>query len=257
MRNAQRHSLDSFFRRGRACVNAPAILVQALEKNYGPVPALRGIDLEVAEGEAIAILGPNGAGKSTLLNLLSGLTRPDKGVLNVGVGEPCKDRRHARARIGLVGHETFLYPTLTARENLIFAGELYGVPDPKQRADELLAEQDLTHAAHRLVKGFSRGMAQRVAIARGLVHNPPILLLDEPFTGLDHSSTESLCARLCAIRDGGKTIVLVSHDLALAARIADQAVILKRGKVVHRCSGGQLTQSRLEQQYRNAVKPRA
>jgi len=241
---------------GHACVNPPAILVQALEKNYGPVPALRGIDLEVAAGEAIAVLGPNGAGKSTLLNLLSGLTRPNKGTLEIGAGEPCKDRRHARARIGLVGHETFLYPTLTARENLIFAAKLYGVANPKQRADELLAEQDLSHAAHRAVKGFSRGMAQRVAIARGLIHNPPILLLDEPFTGLDHSSTEMLCAKLCAIRDAGKTIVLVSHDLALAAKIADQAVLLVRGKIVHRCSGDQLTQSYLEQQYRNAVVPR-
>jgi heme exporter protein A len=238
-------------------VNPPAILVQALEKNYGPVPALRGIDLEVAEGEAIAVLGPNGAGKSTLLNLLSGLTRPNKGTLNVGVGEPCKDRRRARARIGLIGHETFLYPTLTARENLIFAGELYGLANPKQRADELLAEQQLEHAAHRKVKGFSRGMAQRVAIARGLIHDPAILLLDEPFTGLDHSSTEMLCAKLCKIRDAGKTIVLVSHDLALASKIADQAVLLVRGQIVHRCSGQQVTQSHLEQQYRSAVEPRS
>ena len=172
-------------------------------------------------------------------------------------GEPCKDRRRARARIGLIGHETFLYPTLTARENLIFAGELYGLANPKQRADELLAEQQLEHAAHRKVKGFSRGMAQRVAIARGLIHDPPILLLDEPFTGLDHSSTEMLCAKLCGIRDAGKTIVLVSHDLALAAKIADQAILLVRGKIVHRCSGQQLTQSHLEQQYRSAVEPRS
>lgn len=237
-------------------MNAPAILVQALEKNYGPVPALRGIDFEVAAGETVAVLGPNGAGKSTLLNLLSGLTRPDKGTLTVGVGEPCKDRRRARARVGLIGHETFLYPTLTARENLIFAGELYGVSNPKQRADELLAEQKLEHAAHRAVKGFSRGMAQRVAIARGLVHDPPILLMDEPFTGLDHSSTEMLCAKLCEIRDAGKTIVLVSHDLSLAAKISNQAILLVRGKIVHRCSGQQLTQDHLEQQYRSAVEPR-
>jgi heme exporter protein A len=234
-------------------LSEPTIRVAGLEKSYGPVPALRGIDFDVAAGETIAVLGPNGAGKSTLLRLLAGLTRPSAGRLEVGGASD--DRRRARSRIGLIGHETFLYPALTARENLIFAGNLYGLPDPEARADRLLAEQKLEHAAHRPIKQFSRGMAQRVSIARGLLHDPPILLLDEPFTGLDHSAATQLSEKLRAIRDGGKTVVLVSHDLPRSAAIANKAIVLVRGQVAHRSvlSSDQLPQ--LEHAYRQAVDP--
>ncbi len=232
---------------------AIAIRAEGLEKYFGPVPALRGVDFEVSPGEAIAVLGPNGAGKSTLLHLLAGLSRPTRGTLEVSGAS--KDRRRARSAIGLIGHETYLYPNLSALENLVFAGKLYGLSNPEARAAQLLHEQKLDHAAHRPVKQFSRGMAQRVSIARGLIHDPPILLLDEPFTGLDHSSATLLSERLRTLRDAGKAVVMVSHDLPRTAEVASKAIVLLRGLIVHRCSVSPLELAQLERAYREAVDP--
>jgi len=239
----------------RDAARETSIRAEGLEKHYGPVPALRGIDFEVTAGEAIAVLGPNGAGKSTLLGLLAGLSRPTRGTLEVsGASE---DRRRARSAIGMIGHETYLYPNLTALENLTFTAKLYGLPDPEGRAAQLLSEQKLDHAAHRPVKQFSRGMAQRVSIARGLIHDPPILLLDEPFTGLDHSSATLLSEKLLELRDAGKAIVMVSHDLPRTAEVADKAIVLLRGRIVHSCSVSPLELAQLERAYREAVDPEA
>lgn len=228
-----------------------AIEARGLEKRFGPVAALRGIDLAVPGGSLLAVLGPNGAGKSTLLRLLAGLARPSAGELRVAGG--AVDRRAARARIGFIGHATMLYPALTARENLRFAARLYGVPDPGGRADRLLAEQDLVGAAHRPAAALSRGMAQRLAIARGLVHDPPVVLLDEPFTGLDRVGAGRLADRLRAVRAGGRTVVLVTHDLARAAELADAAVVLVRGRLVHRAEAGALEGGALERAYLDAL----
>ena len=208
----------------------PAIAVRAVEKHFGRTAALRRVDLEVATGSSLGVLGPNGAGKSTLLRLLAGLARPSAGSIEVA-GHPAASRE-ARARIGYIGHATLLYANLTARENLIFAARLYGVASPGARADALLEEEGLTQAAHRPAGDFSRGMAQRLAIARGLVHDPELLLLDEPFTGLDRHSADRLAERLRILHAGGRTIVLVTHDVERAMCAADTAIVLSAGRIV-------------------------
>jgi heme exporter protein A len=225
-------------------LSVPAIAARGLEKRFGWAVALAGVDLVVPTGAALAVLGPNGAGKSTLLRLLAGLARPSAGSVEIA-GQRAHGRE-ARAKVGLIGHETFLYPALSARENLVFAGRLYGVPEPGARADRLLAEAGLSGVADHPVGSFSRGMAQRVAIARGLVHDPSVVLLDEPFTGLDRRSAARLAERLAALRSERRTFVLVTHDLASAARLADSAIVLARGRIAHRSQSGQLDIKRLD-----------
>lgn len=222
-----------------------ALRARGLEKRFGHTAALRGIDLELASGRSLAVLGPNGAGKSTLLRLLAGLARPSAGTLEVA-GEPA-GQRGTRARVGYVGHATLLYPALTARENLIFAARLQNLASPAERADALLAEEGLEAAAHRRAGDFSRGMAQRLSIARGLVHDPPLVLLDEPFTGLDRGSAERLISRLTRLREEGRSIVLVSHDVARAAAVADEAIVLARGRIAHRIADAGAAIAELEQ----------
>jgi heme exporter protein A len=204
------------------------VAVEGLAKRFGPVVALAGLDFSVPAGRVLAVLGPNGAGKSTLLRLLAGLSRPSAGRVRIGAcGD---DRRRMRGQVGYVGHATFLYSNLTARENLSFAGRLYGVAEPGRRADALLAEQGLEALAARPAGSLSRGQAQRLAIARGLVHDPPVVLLDEPFTGLDPTSADRLAGRVRALAAAGRAVVLVTHDLAQAAALGDRALLLVRGR---------------------------
>jgi heme exporter protein A len=225
-------------------LSVPAIAACGLEKRFGWAVALAGVDLVVPAGTALAVLGPNGAGKSTLLRLLAGLARPSAGSVEIA-GQRAHGRA-ARAKVGLIGHETFLYPALTARENLVFAGRLHDVPDPGSRADRLLADAGLSGVANHPVGSFSRGMAQRVAIARGLVHDPPVLLLDEPFTGLDRRSAARLAERLAALRSERRTFVLVTHDLASALQLVDSAIVLARGRIAHRSDPGECDMEHLD-----------
>ena len=225
-------------------MTAPAIRARGIEKRFGRANALRGVDLELASSSSLALLGPNGAGKTTLLRLVAGLARPSAGTLEVGgerAGKPA-----ARAQVGLVAHATFLYPQLTARENLIFAARLFGVANPRARADELLAEAELDHVAHRPAGAFSRGMAQRLSIARGLVHDPSLLLLDEPFSGLDRSASRGLAARLAALRERRCSLVIVTHDVDRAVELADAALVLAGGRVFRRLAGDALDRGELE-----------
>jgi heme ABC exporter ATP-binding subunit CcmA len=231
-------------------VSAPAVALRGLVKRFGPVVALRGIDLEVPAGAVQVLVGPNGAGKTTLLRILAGLARPSAG--SVQVAGDARDRRSARRRIGYIGHNTLLYPALTARENLIFAGRLYGVADPSERAAALIAEYELDGAAERPAGACSRGTAQRLAIARGLVHDPEVVLLDEPFTGLDPRSAERLVERISALRREGRTVFLVSHDLVRAAALGDRSAVLVGGRLAWSlpapCDG-----AALEAAYRTAL----
>jgi len=241
-----------------------AVEAHGLEKRFGAVAALRGVDLTLARGSALAVLGPNGAGKSTLLKVLAGLNQPSHGSVQMRArdgrsGSP----RQARPWVGYVGHATLLYPELTARENLIFAGRLYGVKDPAMRADGLLEEEGLAEFSARRAGTYSRGMSQRLAIARALVHDPELVLLDEPFTGLDHRSTGRLGERLRALRDEGRSLVLITHDLRQAGELADAALFMSRGRVAHRTDEAEeMTAARLESTYlevadRSAVPSRA
>jgi len=231
---------------------ACAVAVEGLVKRFGPVVALAGVGFTVPAGGVLAVLGPNGAGKSTLLRVLAGLSRPSAGRVRVGDGE-AGDRRRMRGRVGYVGHATFLYPNLTARENLVFAARLYGVAEPGRRADALLAEQGLEALAGRPAGSFSRGQAQRLAIARGLVHDPPVVLLDEPFTGLDPGSDDRLAARVRALAGAGRAVVLVTHDLEQAATLGDRALLLVRGRIAHDSTGAPPTAGALEAAWRHAA----
>lgn len=205
----------------------PAIEARGLARRFGRVQALRPLDLRVEAGETLAVLGPNGAGKSTLLRLLAGLARPSSGELVVA-GDP-RGRAERRRRVGLIAHATFLYPELSARENLWLVARLHGLPDAAERVARALHEQGLADFAERRAGTFSRGMAQRLAIARALLHDPPVLLLDEPFTGLDAAASERLASQLARAR-GARTTVLVTHDLERAAALGDRALVLVRGR---------------------------
>ncbi len=232
-------------------MNVIDITSVGLEKEFGPVRALRGLDFEVDRGSTLAVVGPNGAGKSTLLRILAGLARPTRG--NLIVQGEIAHQRSARSRVGYIGHATLLYPELTARENLLFTANLYGVSNPEQRSDQLLESQGLADVGNRLVAGFSRGMAQRVAIARGLVHDPSLVLLDEPFTGLDRKAAKQLVSELQNVRAGGRTVVVVTHDLARCLELADELLLLVKGKIglELNCHGLSLTE--LESCYLEAV----
>jgi heme exporter protein A len=227
-----------------------AIAAEGLEKRFGRAAALRGLDFEVAVGSSLALLGPNGAGKSTLLRLISGLARPSAGSIHVA-GANAHERR-TRGHVGYIGHATLLYPALSARENLIFAARCHGLPRPGERADQLLDEAGLTLAADRSAGEFSRGMAQRLAIARSLVHDPDVVLLDEPFTGLDRRAADRFGDRIEAMRRDGRTLVLVTHDLRSAARFADRAIVLAAGRIAYAALDAPPDPDELEQAYLSA-----
>jgi heme exporter protein A len=227
----------------------PVVVATALEKRFGPVRALAALDLAAERGAVIAVLGPNGAGKSTLLRLLAGLTRPTAGSIRYVGG---LDRRSARRLVGYIGHATFLYPALSARENLEFAARLYGVADPRATARALLDGLDLASVAERAAGAFSRGLSQRLAIARALVHDPALVLLDEPFTGLDPVSADRLADRIERLRAAGRALVLVTHDLARAAALADRALLLCGGRVAW-SSDARCDAASLERAYRAAI----
>ena len=229
---------------------APVVSAAGLAKRFGPITALAGVDFEVGAGAVVAVLGPNGAGKTTLLRILAGLARPSAGAVRYAGGA---DRRSARRFVGYIGHATFLYPQLTARENLHFTAQLYGVEDADARIAKLLAELGLEAVADRAAASFSRGLAQRLAIARALVHDPQLVLLDEPFTGLDPVSADRLAARIDALRGAARAVVLVTHDLARAAALADRAIVLVGGSVAFASSGAPRSAGELEHAYRSAL----
>ena len=217
----------------------PEIVVQALDlgKQIDGRAVLQEVSLEVLAGKFVAVIGANGAGKSTLLKILATLMRPDSGELRL-FGQPVRgDASLLRARIGLISHQSMLYRELSARENLVFFGRLYGVRQPRRRALDLLEMVGLADRADDAVKTFSRGMTQRVAIARALVHEPALLLADEPFAGLDAPSVERLQEILARLQASGKTILLAHHDIDQSLRMAQQAIVLRQGRVVvDRCT---------------------
>lgn len=209
-----------------------AIAARGLRKVIDERPILHDLALDIPRGAFVALLGANGAGKSTLLKLLATLTTPTAGELTL-LGLPVKSNAaKVRGRIGLIGHQSMLYHDLSARENLVFFGKLYGIKNPAARADHLLDSLGLLHRANDPVKAFSRGMTQRVAIARALVHDPELVLADEPFAGLDAPSAAVLESVLAQLHRAGKTIVLANHDIAQSLRLSRHAVVLRRGRKV-------------------------
>jgi heme exporter protein A len=213
---------------------APAALVlQKVGKSYAGRRALVDVSTTFAAGCVSAVLGPNGAGKTTLLGVLSTLVPPTTGTLRWGdvvLGRASE----ARARIGYVGHDPGLYGDLTARQNLVLFAELYGIEQPGARADAMLARVGLGEApANAASRTFSRGMLQRLALARALLHEPALLLFDEPSSALDPAGAAWLQTELRAERAAGRVVVLVTHDLEAAAAVAEHVVVLRRGRVAH------------------------
>ena len=208
-----------------------AVRADGLVRRLGGTPVIAGIDLVVTAGEAVALLGPNGAGKTTLLRLLALLLRPSAGRLAIFGVDAAAAPPALRRRIGYVGHESLCYADLTAAENLAFYARLFEVPDAARRIAELLAWAGLEGAARRPVRFYSRGMGQRLALARALLHGPPLLLLDEPYSGLDPQAADALGERLRALRDAGHAIVFTTHELDRAVPLATRFAILDRGRI--------------------------
>ncbi len=208
------------------------IEVSRLWKSYGPVDALRGIDLRIEKGEFLTIFGPNGAGKSTLLKILSTIINPTSGKVSIDGIDLTSANEDARKRIGVISHKAFLYGNLTARENLLFYGKLYDVPKLNDRISELLSEVGLQHRSDDMVRTFSRGMLQRLTIARAIIHNPAIIMLDEPYTGLDQHAARMLRNLLKKLHTEDKTIVMTTHDITNGLEVSDRIVIQLLGKIV-------------------------
>jgi len=206
----------------------PILQAQNLERHFGAAQVLRGVSLTVAAGECHLIVGPNGAGKTTLLRLLAGLARPSAGTVSIAGAALARDPL-LRRRIGLLSHQSQLYHDLSAAENLAFTARLYGISNPAGAARAGLAALGLAERADEPVRRLSRGMVQRVAIARALLHAPRLLLLDEPFTGLDQQSSEQTLALLGAELAAGQALVLVTHDAGEAWELATHAHLLVRG----------------------------
>ena len=206
--------------------------IRDLSRNYGRRRALTRVSLDCHAGEIVGLLGPNGAGKSTLLAILSTLAAPSSGEVLYGSRTARDIGSLVRSRIGVLSHDLHLYSELTALENLVFFGRLYGVADADTAAAAALRRARLADRGGDLVSGFSRGMRQRLALERALLHNPRLLLLDEPFTGLDDASTMALIARLRELRAAGCIILVATHDLDVGEAVLDRAVILHDGRMI-------------------------
>lgn len=224
--------------------------VIGLSKYFGPRPALRGVDLKVRRGEFLALFGPNGAGKTTLVRILATLLRPTAGTARVAGKDLRRDGMAIRGLVGFVSHQPLLYDNLTGAENLRFFGRLYSVPNLEERSQEGLAQVGLTHRQHDLVRTYSRGMQQRLALARALLHDPAVLLLDEPYAGLDPQAVERLQEILSSLAQQQKTVILATHNLEQGWDICHRLAILAQGRIVYEAKREEVDQETLRSTYR-------
>ncbi len=231
----------------------PVIQVRRLVKRFGPKTVLRGLDLEVRAGEFLALLGPNGAGKTTLLRILASLSRPTAGEVRIGGYRLPHQAAAVRRRLGVVSHQPLLYGDLSAEENLRFYARLYGLGNSAERIEQVLDLVGLGARRRDLVRTYSRGMQQRLAIARALLHDPEVLLLDEPYTGLDQDASAMLDSVLRQVAAQGRTVVMTSHDLSRAAALATRFAVLSRGRIVASVAREQIADGQLLAFYRQAV----
>jgi heme exporter protein A len=233
--------------------DGPALEARALEKWYGPLPAVRGIGFQLARGEFLTLFGPNGAGKTTLLRILCGAVRPTRGSVTIGGEDIADGEGEWRRRIGLLSHQTFLYPGLSAAENLDFYARLYSLPDRRARVADALDSVGLRERGGDRVRTFSRGMQQRVALARTLLHEPEVVFLDEPYTGLDPHAAAALRAVLERLRDGRRTVLLVTHNLSRGLELADRVAVQVAGRWVADEPRSSIDEARWEREYTGLV----
>jgi len=229
------------------------IEVKKLVKRFGLKTILRGLDFSVESGEFVALLGPNGAGKTTFLRVLATLSRPSMGQVKVAGHQLPDEAAHVRAKLGVVSHMPLLYPDLTAEENLRFYGRMYGIGNMEARISEVLEMVGLENRRKDLVRTFSRGMQQRLAIGRAVIHDPEVMLFDEPYTGLDQDASEMLDDVLRSVAAEGRTVVMTSHDLVRAEDLATRFDILSRGVITASATRKELQNSNLLTFYRQAL----
>ena len=235
-----------------AAAPVPAIEAQGLVRHYGRRRALDGVSLALEPGECLALFGPNGAGKTTLLRVLAGLLRPQAGTVRVG-GVTLAGDAEARAQVGLVSHQSMLYAALTVRENLVFSARLYGVSQPARAAEAALERLRVLDRAESTVRSLSRGLQQRVSIARAIVHQPRVVLLDEPYTGLDEVGAAALTAALTELAAHGVAMILVTHNLAEGLALATHAAIMRDGQIVRSEPRAAVEPARYAAQYRELL----
>jgi heme exporter protein A len=232
----------------------PAIEVRRLVKSFGHQTALRGVDLEVAEGEFLTLFGPNGAGKTTLIRCVSSLTRPSAGTVRLRGQDLSKAATSLRRHIGLISHNPLLYGDLTAEENLRFFARMYDLADAEARIDAALQQVGLLARRRDPVRDYSRGMVQRLAIARAILHDPSIMLLDEPYTGLDLQAADMLRSVLQDLAASNRTVILTTHNLEQGLEMCDRAAILHRGKIAWQGMSMGLDLAGMKQIYRDVTR---
>ncbi len=230
-----------------------AIELDGLTRRYGERVALDGLTLSLQPGRTLVVFGPNGAGKSTLLRMLCGAVRPTRGAVRIGGVELGGDDDGWRSRIGLLSHQTFLYPGLSAAENLDFFARLYSLSDRRTRVMDGLRQVGLLDRANDRVRTFSRGMQQRLALARTLLHEPDVVFLDEPYTGLDPHASAMLRGVLDRLKDGRRTVVLVTHNLSQGLEQADRVAVQVGGRWVSDERRGDIDAAGWEQVYTERV----
>jgi len=229
------------------------IIVKKLVKRFGLKTVLRGVDFEVQPGEFVALLGPNGAGKTTFLRILASLSRPSFGEVHIAGYKLPQQAAQVRARLGVVSHLPLLYGDLSAEENLRFYARLYGFTNYQSRITEILEMVGLETRRRDLVRTFSRGMQQRLAIGRAIFHDPDVMLFDEPYTGLDQDASSMLDNVLEVVAAQGRTVVMTSHDLSHAEKLATRFDILSRGVIAASATQRQLKKTNLLTFYRQAL----
>ena len=232
---------------------SPAIESIDLTRTFGRRVALRDLTFEVRDGECLALFGPNGAGKTTLLRVLAGLLRPTRGKARVA-GVDLPGGAAARSVVGLISHQTMLYSALTALENVEFTARLYGVTSARAAAMHALERMRVGERAHSAVQSLSRGMQQRVSIARAIVHDPRVVLLDEPYTGLDEAGASALSDALQSLRTAGAALVLVTHHLNEGLALATHTAIMREGRFVQHDVRGTVAVETFREIYREAIR---
>ena len=234
-----------------------ALEVEHLSKRFGSTLALNDVTWTVDQGASVVLFGPNGAGKTTLLRLCATLLRPSSGRVAVLGLNAAKDGAAVRRRIAVLGHESWLYPDLSPRENLRFYARLFGVANPMTRVDALIDRLGLVGWSHRPVGALSRGLVQRCALARVLLHEPELLFLDEPFTGLDLDARDLLCDVLREAHQRGTTLLMSTHDMSLGLSLCSSAIVLVRGRIAWTGPAGAADAVDFEARYRELTQQRA
>jgi heme exporter protein A len=235
----------------------PALAVAGLRKRFGRTYAIDDVTLDIPAGAAVALFGANGAGKTTLLRLCSTLLRPTAGSVSVFGKDAGADGAAVRRRIGVLAHDSFLYADLSASENLLFYARLFGLDDPATRVAAMLERLDLVGWSQRPVRTLSRGLAQRCALARALLHQPELLLLDEPFSGLDLHASSGLHDVLAHAHRAGTTIVMSTHDLPQGLALCSTALVMRAGRVAFHGAVAAAEHASFTAEYRQLVAGRA